>query len=576
MSRDPEEVNRLTENTYKVRIFKIEITRKTTKEYKVNVDSVMKCLLCVHIQGLVLLTINHCGSAKPETLPETAWADGEKIHSLCSFQLLQALANVMEQFNPGLRNLINLGKNYEKAVNVMVVAGRAYYDSLAKIGDISADSPVSKELGQVLVEISRTHKKLNDSLEESFKKFHKEIISELEKKTDLDVKYMTYLETVSSRQSDIQRFIAEGCREALLEEKRRFCFLVDKHCSFTQHMHFYHVQCADFLKSKLPGWEEICSDATKVPEKVRMMIDEMRTPGSTPVSGTPQPSPMVKRNTLIGNDFYPHQENASKVPPAPTGRAYTSPLVDMFNNPATAPKAPSEKLNHSAENSDDASLSRSTSVATGLNIIKRQKVKTIFPHTAGSNKTLLSFAQGDIITLLVAEEKDGWLYGEHDTTRLKGWFPSSYTRPLDESAEEKAFAPVPSPAPIRSVSSVNLVEKGEVVLPPPDYLGAAQTDRRMEPARGAAVKTPTDRAEQAGPKPDMNGIIKPPFLRFSCSIPWLIRLVVPTSTTINSEFKSCEMPFSYLISKIVYEHVLAALTLPFKFKAEESLPESPA
>ncbi|KAM7091096.1 BAR/IMD domain-containing adapter protein 2-like 1 isoform 2-T2 [Ciconia maguari] len=410
--------------------------------------------------------------------------------------------NVMEQFNPGLRNLINLGKNYEKAVNAMVVAGRAYYDSLAKIGDISADSPVSKELGQVLVEISRTHKKLNDSLEESFKKFHKEIISELEKKTDLDVKYMNatlkryqtehrskldsleksqaelkkirrksqgarnvmkyehkemeYLETVSSRQSDIQRFIAEGCREALLEEKRRFCFLVDKHCSFTQHMHFYHIQ--------------------------------------------------------IGNDFYPHHENASKVPPAPTGRAYTSPLVDMFNNPATVPKTSSEKLNNSAENSDDASLSRSTSVATGLNIMKRQKVKTIFPHTAGSNKTLLSFAQGDIITLLVAEEKDGWLYGEHDTNKVKGWFPSSYTRPLEEPAEEKAFVPVPSPAPIRSISSVNLVEKGDVVLPPPDYLGSLQTDKRMESSKGTTVKTPTDRPENAGSKPDMNGIIKPPFL----------------------------------------------------------------
>lgn len=70
------------------------------------------------------------------------------------------------------------------------------------------------------------------------------------------------------------------------------------------------------------------------------------------------------------------------------------------------------------ESSEDASLSRSTSVATGLNIMKRQKVKTIFPHTAGSNKTLLSFAQGDIITLLVAEEKDGWLYGEHETTKV--------------------------------------------------------------------------------------------------------------------------------------------------------------
>ncbi|NXT85037.1 BI2L1 protein, partial [Zapornia atra] len=466
--------------------------------------------------------------------------------------------NVMEQFNPGLRNLINLGKNYEKAVNVMVVAGRAYYDSLAKIGDISADSPVSKELGQVLIEISRTHKKLNDSLEESFKKFHKEIIAELEKKTDLDVKYMNatlkryqtehrskldsleksqaelkkirrksqgarnvtkyehkemeYLETVSSRQSDIQRFIAEGCREALLEEKRRFCFLVDKHCSFTQHMHFYHIQCADFLKSKLPGWQETCSDATKVPEKVRVMIDEIRTPGSTPVSGTPQPSPMIERNTMIGNNFYPHHENTSKVPPAPTGRAYTSPLVDMFNNPATAPKASSEKLHSSAENSDDASLSRSTSVATGLNIIKRQKVKTIFPHTAGNNKTLLSFAQGDIITLLVAEEKDGWLYGEHDATKTRGWFPSSYTRPLEEPADEKAFAPTPSTAPIRSISSVNLVEKGDVVLPPPDYLGSSQADRRMESSKGTTAKTPSDRADDTGPKPDMNGIIKPPFL----------------------------------------------------------------
>ncbi|XP_032053169.1 brain-specific angiogenesis inhibitor 1-associated protein 2-like protein 1 [Aythya fuligula] len=468
--------------------------------------------------------------------------------------------NVMEQFNPGLRNLINLGKNYEKAVNAMVVAGRAYYDTLAKIGDISADSPVSKELGQVLTEISRTHKKLNDSLEESFKKFHKEIISELEKKTDLDVKYMTatlkryqnehrskldsleksqaelkkirrksqgarnvmkyehkemeYLETVNSRQTDIQRFIAEGCREALLEEKRRFCFLVDKHCSFTQHMHFYHVQCAEFLNSKLPGWQEICSDATKVPEKVKMMIDEIRTPGSTPVSGTPQPSPMIERNTMIGNDFYTY-ESVSKVPPAPTGRAYISPLVDMFNNPATVPKTSSERLN-STENSEDASLSRSTSVATGLNIMKRQKVKTIFPHTAGSNKTLLSFAQGDIIVLLVAEEKDGWLYGEHESTKAKGWFPSSYTRPLEEPAEEKAFAPAPSPAPIRSISSVNLAEKAGVVLPPPDYLGSSQTgsssDKRIESSKGTTVKTPTDRPENVGQKPDMNGIVKPPFL----------------------------------------------------------------
>ncbi|KAG8513672.1 Brain-specific angiogenesis inhibitor 1-associated protein 2-like protein 1 [Galemys pyrenaicus] len=196
--------------------------------------------------------------------------------------------NVMEQFNPGLRNLINLGKNYEKAVNAMILAGKAYYDGVAKIGEMANGSLVSTELGHVLIEISSAHKKLNESLDENFKKFHKEIIQELEKKTELDVKYMNatlkkyqtehrskldsleksqaelkkirrksqgtrnalkyehkeieYIETVTSRQSEIQKFIAEGCREALLEEKRRFCFLVDKHCSFASHIHYYHSQ----------------------------------------------------------------------------------------------------------------------------------------------------------------------------------------------------------------------------------------------------------------------------------------------------------------------------------------------
>lgn len=36
------------------------------------------------------------------------------------------------------------------------------------------------------------------------------------------------------------------------------------------------------------------------------------------------------------------------MPPAPTVRAFTSPLVDMFNNPPAVPKVPSERLSNSA------------------------------------------------------------------------------------------------------------------------------------------------------------------------------------------------------------------------------------
>lgn len=65
---------------------------------------------------------------------------------------------------------------------------------------------------------------------------------------------------------------------------------------------------------------------------------------------------------------------------------------------------------------DGNSLSRSTSVSSGMDVAKKNRVQTIFPHTAGNNETLLSFDDGDIITLLIQEERDGWLYGELEHT----------------------------------------------------------------------------------------------------------------------------------------------------------------
>ncbi|KAG7262604.1 hypothetical protein CRUP_016845 [Coryphaenoides rupestris] len=58
--------------------------------------------------------------------------------------------NVMEQFNPGLRNLVTLGKNYEKAVTAMALAGRTYFDAVSKIGENATMSPVSRELDSML------------------------------------------------------------------------------------------------------------------------------------------------------------------------------------------------------------------------------------------------------------------------------------------------------------------------------------------------------------------------------------------------------------------------------------------
>lgn len=417
--------------------------------------------------------------------------------------------SVMDQFNPGLRNLVNLGKNYEKSVAAMTLAGKSYFDAMAKIGENAAVSPVSRELGVVLMEISEVHRKVHLELEENFKRFHREIIGELEKKTDMDVKYMTAtfkryqmehkmkqdslersqsdlkklrrksqgknankyeskenecLETLTNRQMDMQLFIADGYKEALLEEKRRFCFLVDKHCMFSYQFASFHDKARDILMAKLNSWQDQCNDASDMPESILLMIEGLRTP----VSITPMPSPSPSR----------HSVNMS-APPAPPLKAQTSPLANMFtqeSNINSVTTASNNNTDHS--NSDDTNLSRSVSVATGLNnMVKRPRVRTIFPHTAGNNNTLLSFDEGDVILLLIPDERDGWMYGEMEKNGKRGWFPSSYCRALTEPLVNNNSM---STAPYRSRSVVNLhhqdteTDEATMVLPPADYSDGAQ------------------------------------------------------------------------------------------------------
>ncbi|XP_058477542.1 brain-specific angiogenesis inhibitor 1-associated protein 2-like protein 1a isoform X2 [Solea solea] len=430
--------------------------------------------------------------------------------------------NVMDQFNPGLRNLVNLGKNYEKSVTAMTLAGKIYFDAVSKVGENAMVSPVSRELGLVLKDIAETHRKVHNELEENFKRFHREIIIELEKKTEMDVKYMNatfkryqsehklkqdsldrsqtelkklrrksqgkhsskyeikeneYMETISSRQMDMQKFIADGCREALLEEKRRFCFLADKHCMFSFQISSFYEKAKEMLAVKLLSWQEKCSDITKVPDTVENMIEELST--------TPEQSPLLER---CNRNNMP--------PPAPPLKAQISPLANMFDPEPRSPLTSFSDHNSDQGSLGEDSLSRSTSLSSGLNAGRKQRVRTIFPHTAGNNDTLLSFDDGEVISLFIHEEKDGWLYGELERTKQRGWFPSSYCRPYSEPVISNSM---------RSLSVANLPEQYEeaepVLIPPPDYSDNVPSRRTLP-----SIPSPQNKVSL------VNGTAKAPFL----------------------------------------------------------------
>uniref|UniRef100_A0A7N9AXB2 BAR/IMD domain-containing adapter protein 2-like 1 n=1 Tax=Mastacembelus armatus TaxID=205130 RepID=A0A7N9AXB2_9TELE len=383
--------------------------------------------------------------------------------------------NVMEQFNPSLKNLVNLGKTYEKTVTVMTAAGKAYFDAVSKIGENAIVSPVSRELGEF-------HASPVCVFSVQFKRFRREIITNLEKKLEMDGKYMTatykryqlehklkqdsldrsqtdlkkvrrkrqgkssskyevkeneYLQAVSSRQRDMQKFISDGCKEALLEELRRFCFVADKHCMFCYQMSNFHEKAKETLAMKLHSWQEKCNDISNVPDTAVTMIEGLST--------SPDQSPLVQHYNRNNMD-------SVEPPPPPPLKAQTSPLASMFD-----------------PDLGEGSLSRSPSQSSVIHMGRKIRVRTVFPHMS-ANDTLLSFEDGDIINLLVHDEKDGWLYGELDKSGRRGWFPSSYCRPYTEPVISNCSTPV------RSLSVVSLPEEEEeeeeedpVLLPPPDY-----------------------------------------------------------------------------------------------------------
>ncbi|XP_038141334.1 brain-specific angiogenesis inhibitor 1-associated protein 2-like isoform X2 [Cyprinodon tularosa] len=115
-------------------------------------------------------------------------------------------------------------------------------------------------------------------------------------------------------------------------------------------------------------------------------------------------------------------------------------------------------------------LPRSSSMAAGLEKNGRTRVQAVFSHAAGDNSTLLSFAEGDVITLLVPEARDGWHYGENEKTRMRGWFPFSYTRLISESGgDTMRQLRVHNLHLGKSSSTGNLLEREDMSLPGPDY-----------------------------------------------------------------------------------------------------------
>ncbi|XP_041812412.1 brain-specific angiogenesis inhibitor 1-associated protein 2-like protein 2 [Chelmon rostratus] len=366
---------------------------------------------------------------------------------------LEIYSSVMEEFNPSLQKLVSLGNSYIQAFQALAATSEAYFSALSKIGERAFHTKSSHSIGDVLIQISESQRKLTLELEGVFRWFRLEVIQELENNVRLDRQYISdsrrhYEMEVHNQAAALERqlrrgvnldysehveFLRKSHSEALREEERRHRFLAEKHCGLIQSIANLMNKTGGSLQQRADAWE-----------------DEL--------NATRGPAP--RRFTSLDNSVGVREEEIIR---------RSREEVTLGQIPSRAP-SPQGSVYHS----------RTESVGGGGG---GRSMRALADHQpSASNPTLLPFSRGEMITVRVQQPKNGWLYGRADGGSRQGWFPASYVEPVDEPLFSTNNSRRPS---LRSSSSMNnLLESGgggyNAPLPPPPPPPPPSSNRQSE------------------------------------------------------------------------------------------------
>ncbi|XP_015238743.1 PREDICTED: brain-specific angiogenesis inhibitor 1-associated protein 2-like protein 2 isoform X1 [Cyprinodon variegatus] len=393
---------------------------------------------------------------------------------------LSVYSSLMEHFNPGLQKLVALGNSYVKAFQALAVCSEAYFSALSKMGDQALHTLSSHSLGDVLMQISESQRRLTAEMEGLFQWFQIEVLQAMEKNVKLDEEYMEGSRRVyemevrnqaevlekqlrrgtfrdSLENSEYMVYLKQSHQEILKEEERRYRFLAEKHCGLTQSLLFLINKTGASLQQKADGWKEKVNENKGSKSRTPTHVDqEAQLRGSV--------SSLLQTVAKEEDMSWARREQLA------LGRV-----------PSRAP-------------SPLPSRSRSSSVGESLGLGGGRSMRALVSHPSSSNPKLLPFNRGEIVIVLVQEPRNGWLYGRTDSSMRQGWFPAAYVAPVEDISNTLST----SSGSLRSHSMNNLLDteqsegKGYGDVPPPatpnrrasvDFRPVSPVpDRRTEPS----------------------------------------------------------------------------------------------
>ncbi|XP_064631354.1 brain-specific angiogenesis inhibitor 1-associated protein 2-like isoform X2 [Lineus longissimus] len=394
--------------------------------------------------------------------------DSQKLHQLTE----NIHENLLQNFTPGLKQFISAGRAYQRALQNASQCARVYIESLVKLAQSAQICKgATSDIGAALIQIAEVLKEIQTQVNDNLKAFQSDLLLPLESKQENDFKniageqkkYATgnkyhyqallkareglkkvqkkgrmkgmmepkeiqQLQLVGDRQAKLDEFRIDGAKLALLEQRKRYCFLLDKICITARNQAAHHNKANELLTHRLQDWSELCRKPNVLPEASEVLLHISYD--NEDQFFQQENSDQLRRRSIDFDRMAPDGGSQTTYPSGTNQRPEFNGNVNRQDN--GQPNYPGYGTGWT-EHVGAATLPRTITVPSPVAAQGKPQVRAMYTHIANGDHQL-SFTEGDIITL-VGDRKDGWHYGENTRSGRYGWFPISFTETLDPNEE---------------------------------------------------------------------------------------------------------------------------------------------
>ncbi|KAK5642167.1 hypothetical protein RI129_008334 [Pyrocoelia pectoralis] len=391
--------------------------------------------------------------------------------------------NILDKFNPGARQMINAGKAYLKALHGTAAASRLYVDAISKLARQAQQGTWGgcADIGAALMKVVEVYKEIQDQQMNILKAFYVDLLVPLETNLEKDTKVVqseqkrflqqhkqrseTYskaaatmkkqrkkskgaskgglamdkelknMQVLEEEKTKLDSFCEQSLKNAMTQERRRYGFVLERHCSLTKHYMSYHAQGVAAYQQNLDKWSEVAKTREFLPETVENIFSNKIRHVS-----------IWQDDDLYSNPRSPHFDDdrmslSSQLRKTKSMDASCLDIrsIEEVGSPVTTmSRAKSDfNLNSSIPSlAQDSTPTRCRPKSMAVPSVpppqwETQLAKALYAYlSSGDNQ--LSFLEGDVIAL-IGERNKGWQFGENLRTQCTGWFPLAYTELMDDS-----------------------------------------------------------------------------------------------------------------------------------------------